>query len=127
MAPNTSFHATFDALRGVLDRHCKRLLVVTDKPGDYQVASPTLKDRTGRPLFLGAVQIRKNYVSYHFIPVYAVPALLKTISPELKKRMQGKSCFNFTAVDRTQLAELSALTTAGLAAMTDVALPWEKR
>jgi hypothetical protein len=55
--------------------------------------------------------------------VYAVPALLRSVSPESKKRMQGKSCFNFTTIDRKQLAELSAPTTAGLAAMKHVELP----
>jgi hypothetical protein len=28
----------------------------------------------------------------------------------LRRRMQGKSCFNFTAVDETLLAELAELT-----------------
>jgi hypothetical protein len=114
---------TFDALRGILQRQ-KRLIVTVDEPGDYQMASATLRDRTGRPLFLAGVQIRKNYVSYHLIPVYAVPVLLKSVSPGLKARMQGKSCFNFKSVDRKQLAELAALTKAGLAAMKDIDLPW---
>ena len=30
-----------------------------------------------------------------------------------KKRMQGKSCFNFTTVDEVLFAELSQLTAAG--------------
>ena len=122
--PATSFESTFDALRGVLQRHAKHLIVTIDKHGDYQVASPRLKDRTGRPLFLAAVQIKKNYVSYHLIPVYAIPALVETMSPELRKRMQGKSCFNFTTIDKAQLKELDTLTEAGLAAMKDVELPW---
>jgi hypothetical protein len=111
-----SFDETFDALRRVLARHSKRLIVVADKPGDYQVASATQTDRIGRPLWLAAVQTKKNYVSYHLIPVYAVPALLENISPELKKRMQGKSCFNFTTIDKAQLKELDALTKAGFTA-----------
>ena len=32
------------------------------------------------------------------------------ISPELKKRMQGKSCFNFKDVDEKLFKELAALT-----------------
>jgi hypothetical protein len=39
--------------------------------------------------------------------------MLKLMSPELKKRMQGKACFNFTAIDRELFAELSKLTQAG--------------
>ena len=122
--PGSDFQATFQTLRGILEAHSKQLLVVADKPGDYQVASPTMKDRIGRPLAVGAVQIRKNYVSYHLMPVYAAPQLLKTLSPALKKRMQGKSCFNFTSIDRNQANELSALTRTGIDAFRDVALPW---
>jgi hypothetical protein len=66
-----------------------------------------------KPLFFGAVQVRKAYVSYHLMPVYVRPALLAALSPELKKRMQGKSCFNFSAIDKPLFKELSALTKAG--------------
>ncbi len=59
------------------------------------------------------MQTRKNYVSYHLMPVYAFPELLKGASPELKKRMQGKSCFNFKAVDDKLFAELLRLTEKG--------------
>jgi hypothetical protein len=126
MSKPHSSQATFDTLRGILEKHGKRLVVTVDKPGDYQVASPSLKDRIGRPLFVGAVQIRKNYVSYHLIPVYTTPALLETVSPELKKRMQGKSCFNFTSIDATQAKELAALTKAGIAALATLELPWDR-
>jgi hypothetical protein len=37
------------------------------------------------------------------------PDLLDDVSPALKKRMQGKSCFNFKQVDEALLAELEAL------------------
>jgi hypothetical protein len=120
------FQATFAALRRILQAHSKSLLVQVDDPGNFQVASTTMKDRAGRPLFVGAVQIKKNYVSYHLMPVYAVPALRTTMSPALKKRMQGKSCFNFTTIDRDQASELSALTKAGIASFRNVKLPWAK-
>jgi hypothetical protein len=41
------------------------------------------------------------------------------MSPELKKRMQGKSCFNFKEVDKKLLSELSKLTKAGATKFTD--------
>jgi len=43
--------------------------VLVDKPGDYQLGSRQLTDRIGRPLWAAAVQIKKNYVSYHLMPV----------------------------------------------------------
>ena len=34
-------------------------------------------------------------------------------SPSLRKRTQGKSCFNFTAIEPTHVSELAALTKKG--------------
>jgi len=121
-----AFDDTFAALRGILTRHGRKLNVQIDEPGNYQLAAPGLVDRAGRPLFVAAVQIKKNYVSYHLIPVYAYPELLKDVSAALKKRMQGKSCFNFRTIDRAQVKELSALTKAGLDRFKTIKLPWAK-
>ena len=66
-----------------------------------------------KPLWFGAVQMKKRYVSYHLMPVYLNPQLLEGISLELRKRMQGKSCFNFSTPDAALFKELAALTKAG--------------
>jgi hypothetical protein len=126
MAKPLALDETFAALRGMLATQSKRLVVTVDKPGDYQVASPTMKDRIGRPLYVAGVKTGKNYVSYHLLPVYMKPELLKSVPPSLKKRMQGKACFNFTTVDHDQLKELAAVTKTGIAAFRDVKLPWNK-
>jgi hypothetical protein len=47
------------------------------------------------------------------MPVYIYPELLKDISTELKKHMQGKSCFNFKKVEPALFDELAALTRKG--------------
>jgi hypothetical protein len=47
------------------------------------------------------------------MPVYVCPDLLDGMSDGLKKRMQGKSCFNFTAPDAALFDELAQLTRAG--------------
>jgi hypothetical protein len=116
--------ATFATLRDMLAAQSDSLVITVDKPGDFQVGSPDQQDRIGRPLFVAAVQTRKNYVSYHLMPVYAVPRLAETLSPGLKKRMQGKSCFNFTTIETEHVRELSKLTRTGIAAFRDVELPW---
>jgi hypothetical protein len=48
------------------------------------------------------------------MPVYMFPDMLKDISPELKKRMQGKSCFNFKKVEPDLFKELTDLTHKGV-------------
>ena len=123
--PNTDgLAATFAALRAILAPHAKRLTVTVDEPGHFELASPTMTDRVGRPLFCAAVQINKNYVSYHLMPVYANPALRNSLSPALRKRMQGKACFNFTTVEPGQLKELAAITKKGIAGFKNLNLPW---
>jgi hypothetical protein len=118
------FEATFATLKDVLRRQAPKALVVRDLPGDFQIASPTLVDRIGRPLTLAMVQIKKSYVSFHLIPVYADQALSKMISPSLQKRMQGKACFNFTSVEPAHVKELATLTKKGASEFERIDLPW---
>ena len=61
------------------------------------------------------MQIKKNYVSYYLMPVYMFPDLLNDIPDNLKKRMQGKSCFNFTSLDDELIDKLTDLTNKSLA------------
>jgi hypothetical protein len=121
---NTKFAETFAALRTILEPHAKRMTVTVDEPGHYQLASPTMTDRVGRPLFCAAVQINRNYVSYHLMPIYGNKALLDSLPPSLKKRMQGKSCFNFTTIEPAQLKELAVVTKKGIAGFKNLKLPW---
>ena len=103
------------------------MTVIVDKPGHYGLASATMTDRIGRPLHCASVQINKSYVSYHLMPVYADKALRDCLSPALRKRMQGKSCFNFTAVEPALLEELAAITKQGIARFKNLELPWASR
>jgi hypothetical protein len=86
--------------------------VVHDTGTNYYLdTNHVLKNK--HPLFFGAVRKGKAYVSFHLMPVYASTELQKSISPELKKRMQGKSCFNFKTPDEKLFKELGQLTKAG--------------
>jgi hypothetical protein len=106
----------FAALREILAAHAKGLKVTADGPKGYSLNTP-FSPRWKKELFFGAVQVTKNYVSFHLFPVYMYPDLLDGLSPELKARMQGKSCFNFRAPDPALFRELAALAKAGLARM----------
>ena len=125
--PPVAFEPVFAALRSILEPYAaKSGFVISEAPGKYQLSSSTKTDRAGKPLFIAAVQVNKSYVSYHLMPIYMNPALHAAVSPALKRRMQGKACFNFTAVDRDQVKELAALTQRGVVFFRDVKLPWEK-
>jgi hypothetical protein len=109
------FPAVFAALKKILTPYAKRLSVVRYRPEFYYLET-VLPCEKGKPALFGAVRLGKTYVSYYLMPVYMDPVLQKRISPELRKRMQGKSCFNFTEIDPVLFRELAALTRAGFAA-----------
>jgi hypothetical protein len=111
--PDGDTRAVFDALRAILSKTAAGLSIKTDTDRAYYLESPIPYRK--KPLMYGAVVINKSYVSYHFFPVYMFPELLDGMSPALAKRMQGKACFNFRAVDADAFAELAKLTRAGLA------------
>jgi hypothetical protein len=91
------------------------MVVVIDKEDNFYLNTHHIM-KNKKPMYFASSEVNKNYVSFHLMPVYVFPELLKEISPELKKRMQGKSCFNFKKVDRALFDELKALTQAGYAA-----------
>jgi hypothetical protein len=113
MAKTDAFTSTFETLRKVLKPYARHFDVRTDTPQAYYLHCKTAKTRSGFPVAFGGVEIKKNYVSFHLIPVYASAALRDRLSPSLKKRMQGKSCFNFTAIDPEHVEELTAVTRKG--------------
>ena len=106
----------FAALRKLLAAHSKGLKVTADGPKGYSLNTP-YSEKWKKELYFGGVQVMKNYVSFHLFAVYMFPDLLDGISEELRRRMQGKSCFNFRAPEAALFRELAALTKTGLARM----------
>ncbi len=107
------FSAVFAQLKAILQKHEPRLVVVADTPQNYCLSTP-YAEQWKKELMFGAVQIKKNYVSYHLVPVYVFPELLDGISDDLRRHMQGKACFNFKASDPKLFRELAQLTRRGV-------------
>ncbi len=105
----TDFGSTFASLSKILRKHAAGMSIKADDPGNFYIELPAVKPKA-KPKFFGAVQTKKSYVSYHLMPVYEDPPLLNGISDALRKKMQGKSCFNFTVDDPLLFKELDALT-----------------
>jgi hypothetical protein len=99
-------------LREILAPYRATLATTQDGPEGLVLEIPGLE---GKPWgYVAGVRTGKRYVSYHLMPVYGFPELIELMSPELRRRMQGKSCFNFTKVDEPLFAELAALTAEGV-------------
>lgn len=99
----------FEKLKKILASLDSGLEVKKDLPDYYYLN--TNKKVKDKDMFFGAVQIRKSYVAYHLYPVYTNPELLDDLSDHLKKRMQGKSCFNFKkGITEEELKGINELT-----------------
>ena len=112
MANESKFQSIFGELQPLMARYASGLTCVVDTETEYSLDTKHIM-KNKKPLFFGAVKIGKRYVSYHLMPVYVEPGLLKGMSAKLRKRMQGKSCFNFREVDQALFRELAELTAAG--------------
>ena len=108
-----TFDETYGALKRILAKYeGKGLTANPDTPGNYVLTGPRTEASWGKDVWFGAVRTGKAYVSFHLIAVYVFPDLLENISPDLKKRMQGKSCFNFKKPDPPLFKEVAKLTDA---------------
>jgi hypothetical protein len=71
--------------------------------------------------YVAGTRVGKSHVSYYLMPVYATPGLVESMSPELRRRMQGNACFNFKSVDEPLLAALDALTARAIPGFRETA------
>ena len=112
---NPDFESIFARLREILRRHSEGLTVTDDAPTRYTLTGgchPTHK----KPTDIAWIRIGKNYVSFHHMGIYGCEKLREGLSPTLKARMQGRSCFNFKKPDEALFKELEQMTVHGFAA-----------
>lgn len=118
MPAQDEFPIVFEQLKKILKPYAKNFTLKADTADSYYIDGP-YSEKWQKDLFFGSAQVKKNYVSFYLMPVYMYPELLKGISPELKKRMQGKSCFNFKKVEPELFEELAELTKKGAERFTE--------
>ena len=112
MPSQPEFPVVFEKLKAILKPFAPKLTVKADSAEAYYLEG-AYSEKWKKELFFGSAQVKKNYVSFYLMPVYMCPDLLKNISPELKKHMQGKSCFNFKKYEKPLFDELKRLTKRG--------------
>ena len=100
--------ATFAALKALFAPYASHLTVTSDDAKNYMLDGAYSQEMK-RAMFFGGVRYGKSYVSVHLMPVYTNPELLSPISDRLRKRMQGKSCFNFNQPEPDLFADLALL------------------
>lgn len=109
MADLAAVHAR---LRDILAPFRDGFVATKDGPQGLALEVPGLE---GKPWgYVAGTRLGKRYVSYYLMPVYESPDLMRDMSPELRKRMQGKSCFNFSTIDERLFQELADITARGI-------------
>jgi hypothetical protein len=111
-APNAAFADTFARLKAILTPYAKKMTVVKDTAEWYYLDTKHI-GKNKKPVCFAAVRLGKAYVSFYLMCAYCNPKMMASMSPALKKRKQGKSCFNFKAPDDVLFAELEQLTKSG--------------
>lgn len=99
-------------LRSLLEPYAAQMVVTADSDTQFHLDTGRQDDRQ-RAVYFAGIRTGARAVSFYLMPVYTHPDLLADISPELRRRMQGKSCFNFARVDEPLIEELAALTQQG--------------
>jgi hypothetical protein len=118
MTAKNDFTEVFEELKSIFTPYVRKMDILHDTDSHNMLNTRYLM-KNKQPLCFGGVRKGKSYVSFYLMSVYASPDLLKNMSPELKKRMQGKSCFNFKNVDKKLFSELKKLTKDGAQKFSD--------
>jgi hypothetical protein len=105
----THLPAVHHRLRMILTPFTSELVATRDGPGALSLEMPGLE---GKPRgYVAGTRVGKRYVSFYLMGVYGSPELRVGISDGMRRRMQGKACFNFTRIEEPlfeELADLSA-------------------
>jgi hypothetical protein len=110
MVVGNALEPVFVELRARLLRASKGMTLAQDEAANVVLKTSWNEPGKKDPAWFGAVQLKKNYVSWHLMPLYALPSLRDRVPPDLEKRRQGKSCFNFKKVEPELLDALERLT-----------------
>jgi len=116
------FDAVFRDLRAILERQAATFSVSDDGPKRYCLDAPigpaTVKSWGGKvkrkTIPVAWAEIGKAYVSFHLMGLEAASSAM---SPALKARLQGKTCFNFSKPEAALFEELEAVTVQSIAAL----------
>ncbi len=73
----------------------------------------TIENRKRKEVYFAGVVIRKGYVGFYYMPVYAEPDVKAIFHPSLLKLLKGKSCFHIKKLDDILLHQISEALATG--------------
>lgn len=115
----TDLAAVHERLLSILEPYRATLEATRDGPGGLTLEIAGLE---GKPWgYVAGTRVGKRYVSLYLMGVHGQPQLLAGMSPGLRRRMQGKACFNFSSIDEVLLGELGNLVAVAVPAFVATA------
>ena len=113
--------ALFDTLKSALRKQCPPLVCVKDTADAFEIIGNTphpygSTKKIVPGMYFASTVVRKDMVSFYFMPIYYREKDYATIAPHLLKSLKGKACFNFRKVEQVDEYELKALLDKGLQA-----------
>ncbi len=120
LKPETK-EALFGTLKAGLEKLCPPMVCSKDKSGVYEIIGnrPVPYGSTKKivpGMYFASVVVRKDMVSFYFMPIYYRKDLFAPVAPALLKSLKGKACFNFRKVEQVDEKELKALLDKGVKA-----------
>ncbi|MFX0005453.1 MAG: hypothetical protein ACFFAV_01870 [Candidatus Hermodarchaeota archaeon] len=70
--------------------------------------------KKSQPTYIAGVIQQKSYISFYFSPIYSHPELFSDISPNLRKVLKGKSCYNINKTSPQLLIEIESILEKGI-------------
>jgi hypothetical protein len=70
-------------------------------------------------MYFACAVVRRNMVSFYFMPVYYHQKDFLDVAPNLLKNLKGKACFHFTKIEQIDDKEMDAMLKKGT-------LAWKK-
>jgi hypothetical protein len=113
--PNT----VFKSLKDLLSPFAPPLVPKMDDASHYDLWSVkdlVIEGRKRKEVYFAGLIIRKGYVGFYFMPVYADTDLKAVFAPELLKLLKGKSCFHIKKLDPTLFDQIKSALQIGFEA-----------
>lgn len=114
----------FKKIKNVLENNSEDLFTTDryigsqakQKPGFHLYGNKevSLFGKKPQQTYIAGVIQQKNYISFYFSPIYSHPDEFFEISPNLRKTLKGKSCFNINKIPPQFLKDLEDILKKGI-------------
>lgn len=99
----------FQEIRSVMVKYIPPLAVLRDTENIFELTATKTVEFMGKKrngIYFGAVMVKKGFVGFYLMTIYAQPGLVQKLGPDLKKLLKGKSCFHVNKLTQELLQQI---------------------